>query len=80
MKLECIRCNSERIIQVSGKTSDCYGHTLQGKNYEGYVPFNIGIGGGDYIEFTYCLDCGQIQGDFPAGDPEDNEEFIEDEN
>ena len=26
---------------------------------------HLGIGGGDYIEFSYCGDCGQIQGDFP---------------
>ena len=26
----------------------------------------MGIGGGDYIEFAYCLDCGQIQKDFPV--------------
>jgi hypothetical protein len=32
---------------------------------EGYVPSNMNIGGGDYIEFEYCLDCGQIQGEFP---------------
>ena len=32
---------------------------------EGYVPENLNIGGGDYIEFTYCLQCGKIQGDFP---------------
>jgi hypothetical protein len=25
----------------------------------------MGIGGGDYVAFSYCLDCGQIQGDFP---------------
>lgn len=26
----------------------------------------MGIGGGDYVEFDYCLDCGQIQGTFPV--------------
>jgi hypothetical protein len=25
----------------------------------------MGIGHGDYIEFRYCLNCGQIQGEFP---------------
>jgi hypothetical protein len=25
----------------------------------------MGIGGGDYVEFDYCLNCGQIQGQFP---------------
>ena len=31
----------------------------------GYVPRDLGVGGGDDVEFTYCLDCGQIQGTFP---------------
>jgi hypothetical protein len=24
-----------------------------------------GIGGDDYVEIHYCLDCGQLQGNFP---------------
>ena len=35
----------------------------------GYVPEGIGVGAedsDDYVEFTYCLDCGQIQGEFPV--------------
>lgn len=35
------------------------------KEKDGYVPSDMGIGGGDYIEFEWCLDCGQIQGTFP---------------
>jgi hypothetical protein len=29
------------------------------------VPRDLGIGGGDDVQLTYCLDCGQIQGKFP---------------
>ena len=36
----------------------------------GYVPRNLGIGGGDYYEITVCLDCGQMQGDWPVTDTE----------
>jgi hypothetical protein len=32
---------------------------------DGYVPSDIGIGGDDYIDFIYCLECGQIQDEFP---------------
>lgn len=40
--------------------------STQGRTYNGYVPDDIGIGEyGDYMRFTYCLDCGQIQGKFP---------------
>jgi hypothetical protein len=38
-----------------------------GKEYGGYVPDNLNIGGGEYLEFEYCLDCGQIQAEFPLG-------------
>jgi hypothetical protein len=44
--------------------------------YDGYVPTGIGIGGNDYLEFDYCLNCGQIQDvGFPFLLPE---EFFED--
>ena len=68
--MNCIKCNSDRVISIMGKTSDCYNHTYKGKDYEGYVPENIGIGGDDYIEFEYCLECGQIQNTFPMSDPD----------
>lgn len=29
---------------------------------EGYVPFNLGIGGGDDVEITVDIDTGQIVG------------------
>jgi hypothetical protein len=31
----------------------------------GYVPSDMGIGGDDYIDFKWCLECGQLQGKFP---------------
>jgi hypothetical protein len=65
---KCIRCQSDRILSLSGKTSDSYSHTYKGKYYDGYVPNGIGIGGGDEIEFMYCLKCGQIQDKFPIND------------
>jgi len=33
-----------------------------------YAPENVGIGGGDYVDFEYCLDCGQMQGEFPISE------------
>ncbi len=32
---------------------------------DGYVPNDLGIGGGDYVEFRLCLNCGQMQGNYP---------------
>lgn len=43
--------------------------TAKDRDYDGYVPTDVGIGGGDYIRFEYCLECGQIQGEFPVPDP-----------
>jgi len=64
----CQRCNSTRILDFCGKTSDLFSCTFQGQSYDGYVPENIGINGtyGDYLEGELCLDCGQMQGEFPV--------------
>lgn len=73
--MSCQRCGSNRIASVSGKTSDCFNGEIDGKDYDGYVPNDIGLGdGGDYIEFTYCLECGQIQGDWPVYPNLDNKD------
>ena len=75
----CQRCGSDRIYNIDGKTSDCFCGYFQGKHCDGYVTDNVGIGGGDYIEFGYCLECGQIQGEWPVKDPdfgyEDDEDY-----
>jgi hypothetical protein len=57
---------------ITAKSSDLNSVTIGPDNaYEsdGYVPKGIGIGGGDYVEFDWCLDCGQIQHEFPVGLP-----------
>jgi len=67
--MKCKRCDSERILDVSGKCSDCFFANFGTSTYDGYVPEGLGIGGGDYIKFKLCLDCGQIQDEFPKPDP-----------
>jgi len=64
MKL-CQTCKSPRIANLCAKCSDlcCWEYT--DIDHDGYVPSNVGIGSDDYVEFDYCLDCGQIQGNFP---------------
>ncbi len=68
--MECGKCSSERVAQVSAKCCDHCVYQYQDREHIGYVPDDLGIGGGDYIEFDYCLDCGQIQGHFPVADPD----------
>lgn len=74
-------CTTSRIIAVMGKCSDMCVVQMGDKEHEGYVPDGCGIGGGDYIEFDLCLDCGKIQGHFPLKTPkfakveDEDEEF-----
>jgi hypothetical protein len=75
--MSCQTCKSDQLVRVSGKTSDMCGVDGPGglNDHSGYVPEGIGIGGGDYISFTYCLACGQIQGEWPKeAPPADDEE------
>jgi hypothetical protein len=55
------KCGSTRIIKFDAKCSDMSVTQYQDVEREGYMPGGIGIGGGDYVEFRYCADCGQIQ-------------------
>lgn len=69
--MACQRCKSERVGEASGKCSDLTGFRLGNIDVHSvYVPGDWGIGGGDYLEFNYCLDCGQIQGDWPLPETE----------
>ncbi len=64
-----MRCGSARIGDVNAKCRDLCYLSIPCANIEGddYVPGDIGLGeGGDYLAFEYCLDCGQIQGDWPV--------------
>lgn len=66
------KCGSTRVARVNAKCSDMCSIGYGAKLYDGYVPSGIGItkrgGGGDYVEFDYCLDCGQMQGKFPISE------------
>lgn len=65
--MKCIRCGMERtIVGVSGKCDDRCVVEFEDKEVNGYVPYSIGIGGGDYITFHFCIACGQIQDTFPV--------------
>ena len=59
-----------RIIEVSGKTGDLCDIWYKGKSRDGYVPDNLGIGSGDYLEFDVCAECGRIQDFNPLADEE----------
>lgn len=61
----CQSCQSNNLYGVQAKCSDLYTGYYKGHYKQGYVPYDLNIGGGDYVEFILCLDCGQIQAKFP---------------
>jgi hypothetical protein len=63
----CQRCNSKRLFKIDGKSSDRNIVEYDGKVLVNcYVPTDAGLGSdSDCIIITYCLDCGQLQGEFP---------------
>lgn len=72
--MKCQRCNgTSKLYRISAKCCDLYWHEhLGGKEYNGYVPDWIGEYG-DYITFTICRHCGQVQGEWPELNPEMNQ-------
>ena len=72
--MNCQRCNgTKKLYQVSAKCSDMYSHRhIGGRDYEGYVPDWIGDMG-DYVQFTICRHCGQVQGEWPEMDKSINQ-------
>ena len=56
---------AKKILSVSAKCSDLCSIEYVDENgkiieHDGYVPENIGVGGGDYIDFEIDVETGQI--------------------
>lgn len=63
---KCQRCELPRVLSVSVKGSDMFSvSVLNQQARQGYLPGDLGIGSGDYLEMESCLACGQVQGSFP---------------
>ena len=62
--MQC-QCGSLNIVSIKAKCNDMfYCCSPDGKEHDGYVDNQIvNIGSGDYIEFSVCLDCNNIQHD-----------------
>lgn len=63
--MKCQRCSSARVLSVNAHGRDCNYFSVLGHSHDGYVPSDLGIGCGDDVEFSMCLECGQVQGVFP---------------
>jgi hypothetical protein len=68
--------HNDRVISICGKCSDMFNAQINGAEHDGYVPGDLNIGNGDYIEFSYCLDCGKIIGNFPMDNPEFYDDYL----
>lgn len=72
--MNCQRCQSERLVRIGAKCADrCSTIMLSRKIVwgDGYAPCIPNVTGSeeDYISFTACLECGQLQGKFPVPNP-----------
>lgn len=61
----CQKCGANRVVEVCSKATDLHFVTYKEYKIDGYMPYNLGIGGDDYVEIDYCLECGQLQGTWP---------------
>jgi hypothetical protein len=66
MKKICQTCCSHRLASIIAKTGEYCVIEISNKRQLGPVPREMNIGGDEYLEFRYCLDCGQLQGIFPV--------------
>lgn len=62
---KCQKCSSKRIASILSHAADRHIVWIGTVEHVDYLPRDMGIGGGDDNQFTYCLDCGQIQGKWP---------------
>ncbi len=72
--MPCQRCKKDRLIDVQAKCSDCCIVSYKKAENNGYVPSDIGIGGNNDVRLIYCLECGQIQGEWPLPEPDTSED------
>ncbi len=61
--MTCISCKKGPIAHVEAKCKDMCVWKCEDETQEGYVCREE-IGGNDYINFKYCLNCGTIQYDY----------------
>lgn len=66
----CQRCHSERVVSIQSHASDLHFVAAPHANYEkdGYLPYIENLGGGDDFSASICLQCGQVQGEWPVDD------------
>ena len=67
----CQKCGSNCIYSAVGHGKDLNWYTYKGHEGDGYLPSVDNLGGGDDLEISVCLECGQAQGEWPVKGPID---------
>ena len=71
--MNCQRCDSDRILEIMSKQVDAFSGSFKGREIErDYAPDVANVCGGDYTDPKVCLECGQVQGEFPVKDPDES--------
>jgi hypothetical protein len=60
--MACFRCKAYHIADIP--VNRCIIEINGLSKHVGHIPTD-GIGSGDYVKICICLDCGQIQGNWP---------------
>jgi len=71
----CIKCKSKRILCVGNSTDSDRGYWSYGEHEHECttLPYIKDVCGGEEVVMSFCLDCGQIQGEFPNNwEPEED--------
>lgn len=61
----CQHCKSARLLFVQAHASDMFVVQVGSESKDGYLPGDLGLGGGDDLTMELCLDCGRVQGQWP---------------
>lgn len=79
--MNCQSCNSNRVASIFAHSKDLGNFTYDNLNidHDGYFPEIESICEGDDADITFCLECGQIQGEFPITDDDIQAAFSFDE-
>jgi hypothetical protein len=71
---DCQNCHTSRLLSVKGEVPENFRLLVLGSGaspnglltHEWTIPLQLNLGGGNKLEFEVCLNCGQMQGDFPV--------------
>ena len=61
----CQTCKSKNVAYAYFSLGSHFSLSMLGDVYQGELPMNINLGEGRNIKFKICMDCGQVQGEWP---------------